>query len=110
MKTKIVLSVIAGIVVITSLVFVIGYTDVFYAHTIGKAKQNAQQEVYKESQPYIDGMAQELSKLKLEYDRATDEKDKNAISFTIKHDFADFDENKLQSDGLRVWLIQMRGF
>lgn len=104
------LIIIGSLIVTILLVFLIGYTDVFYTHTVGKAKKNADREVYKESQPYNDGMAQELSKLKAEYEKAPDEQSRNAIESVIRHDYADFDETNLQSEGLRTWLVNMRGF
>jgi hypothetical protein len=110
MKTKIILWIIAGIIFSAGTVFVLGYTNVFYTKTVVKSQQNADREVFKETQSYNDGMAQELSKLKLEYEKATDPVDRNAIEFKIKHDYADFNEQNLQSEGLKAWLIKMRGF
>jgi Tfp pilus assembly protein PilO len=107
---KVALIVIACIILTAALVFGLGYSGVFYTKTVGKAQQNAEREVFKNSQSYNDGMAQELSKLKTEYEQDTCQIDKNAIANKIRQDFADFDESNLQSQNLKTWLIQIRGF
>ena len=55
-------------------------------------------------------MAQQLSKIKSEYDAEPDPKAKNALAFKIKMDYANFDEKTLQSDSLKNWLLKIRGF
>ena len=87
-----------------------GYFGVFYTKTVGKAQENAKREVFKSTQVYTDGMAQELVKLKGEIENETDPAAKNALLFTLKHDFANFDETKLESPDLKEWLIANRGF
>ena len=46
---------IGGILAIMIFSISTGYFDVFYTKTVGKAKQNAQREVYEETQSYVEG-------------------------------------------------------
>lgn len=96
--------------IIIGLNFTFGWVDVYQTKTIGKAKENAKREVFKQSQTYNDGQALELVKLKSEYESTKDSTSRNAIVFTIKQEFGNFDESKLESQGLKDWLIRMRGF
>ena len=111
---KIIGLVIGGLFVLTIVFAAIdlgtGYFGVFYTKTVGKAQENAKREVFKQTQVYNDGMAQELVKLKGEIEKETDPAAKNALLFTLRHDFANFDESKLESQDLRDWLITNRGF
>ncbi len=93
-----------------ALVFAANEFEIFGIKFWGTRKENAKYEVYKNTQSYNDGMAQQLSKLKSEYDADKDQQDKNAIAFKIKQDYANFDDKNLQSDALRAWLIQIRGY
>jgi hypothetical protein len=105
-----ILAFISIIIIVGALDLGFGWFGVFKTKTIGKQQQNANREVFKETQSYVDGMAQELSNLKFEYDKATEDIDKKAIENKIRHDFADFNENNLQSEDLRTWLKTIRGF
>jgi len=101
---------IALIVLMCALDLGTGWFGVFKTKTVGKAQENAKYQVFKQTQSYNDGMAQQLSKLKSEYDADKDPQDKNALAFKIKQDYANFDESNLQSESLKSWLIQIRGF
>jgi len=112
MKTgiKVILCILGLVVLLCGLELATGYFGVFYTKTVGKAQENAKREVYKETQSYNDGMAQELVKIKTEYDQAKDSIDKNALKYRIQHEYANFDEQKLESESLKNWLIKIRGF
>ena len=103
-------SFLALVIILCGIELATGYFGVFYTKTVGKAQENANREVFKQTQSYNDGMAQELVKIKTEYDQAKDSTDKKALVFRVQHDYANFDESKLESESLRCWLIKIRGF
>ena len=72
-----------------------GAFEVLYTKTIGKAKQNAQREVFEETQSYVEGKRQEALKLFKEYNEA-DEEGKEAIEYMVSSQFANFDESHLR--------------
>jgi len=90
-----------GLVVIIALNFAFGWVDVGYTKTVGKAKENARREVFEQSQSYVEGKRQELTKYRLEYQRTKDSTEKEAIRQTILQSFANFDEKKLPYDLLQ---------
>lgn len=95
MKTwKIVLLSILGIILLIGLSFGSGMLDVFYTKTVGKAKQNAQREVYEETNSFTKAKRMEAIKLYKEWKEAETEEDKKAIETIIQMDFADFNEDK----------------
>lgn len=94
-----------GLVVMVALSFGLGWTDVFYAKTVGKAREDARREVFEQTQSYVEAKRQELTKYRLEYMRA-DSSDRQAIKMTIVQSFANFDKSKLDYD-LRVFLDEM---
>lgn len=95
-----------GLIIVVGLPFMLGWTNVFYTKTVGKAKQNAQREVFEQTQSYVEGKRQEAVKYRLEYMRG-DENDKAAIKMMIAQSFANFDENKLD-ETLRSFVYKMK--
>lgn len=95
MKTwKIVLLVISSLILLTALDFGFGYLGVFKDRTVGKAKQDAQREIFEQTQSYVEGKRQEALKLYKEY-KSVDSANKILIEEIVSHSFANFDENKL---------------
>lgn len=72
-----------------------GWIGVHQTRTIGKAQQNAQREVFEETQSYVFARRQEALKFYKEYQSA-DVDEKTAIEMMVSHSFADFDEAKLE--------------
>ena len=107
---KITLGILALIVLCIGLDLGTGWFGVFKTKTVGKAQQNANYEVYKNTQSYNDGMTQELSKIKTEYDADTSSIDRMALTQKIKQDFANYESNNIQSEALKSWLIKQRGY
>ena len=110
MKTKITLIVIGAIIGLLALSFLANEFEIFGIKLWGVRKENAKYEVYKNTQSYNDGMAQQLSKIKTEWDKSTDNADRNALESKIRMDYANFDERNLQSQQLQSWLVKIRGF
>lgn len=94
---KISLSVVMFIALLVGLSYGFGWIGVHQTKTIGKAKQNADREVFEQTQSYVDAKRQEALKFYKEYQKA-DESSKIAIKEMVSHSFASFDENKL--DGM----------
>lgn len=95
MKTwKIVLLVFSGLLLLIVLDFGFGFVGVFKTKTVGKAQQNAQREVFEQTQSYVEGKRQEALKFYKEYKDAEPE-DRGAIEEMVSHSFANFDEQKL---------------
>lgn len=107
MKTmKIIGVIILFMVILAGFAQLGGWIDVFYTKTVGKAKQNAETEVYYETQSFVSGKKQEALKLYKEYQSGTRE-EKQAIEQIISHSFADFDENKL-NEPLRSFIYNCK--
>lgn len=85
------------VVLFVGLSFVFGYSDVLYTRTVGKEKQNAQREVFEETQSYVEGKRQEAAKYYREYMRS-DEEDRAILRVVVANSFANFDETKLSSE------------
>jgi len=83
------------LVALVGLSYAFGWIGVHQTATIGKAKQNAQREVFEETQSYVEGKRQEALKLYKEYNQATDQDSKNAICYLVSQSFANFDDDKL---------------
>lgn len=84
----------AGLVVLIALDFGFGYVGVFKTKTVGKAQQNANREVFEQSQSFVEGKRQEALKFYKEYQKASID-EKQSIELMVSHSFANFDETKL---------------
>lgn len=71
-----------------------GWIGVHQTRTIGKAQQNADREVFEQTQSRVDGKRQEALKAYREYLKA-DDSGKAAIKEMVAFSFASFDENQL---------------
>jgi len=108
MKTiHIILLSILTLALIVVLSFAMGWTDVFYTKTVGKAKQNANREVFEQTQSFIEGKRQELVKLHHEWMMANDQ-DKKTIEAVVRQSFANFDEKKIEQPELYAFLKQCK--
>lgn len=73
----------------------------------GPKHEAVRREVFKQTRSYNEAKEQELIKLRLEYYQS-DEDGKIIIANTIRHAFADYDENLLDSEELRSFLKQIK--
>jgi hypothetical protein len=78
--------------------FSIGWFQVAYTSTVGKAQQNAERKVFEQSQSYMEGKRQEVTKLKYEYLTTKDPQERAAIRATLRSSLANFDLTKLDPD------------
>ena len=98
------LSGLAGILIVA---FVLEYAGLVNYKFFGIRRENARREIFKTSQAYNEGKAQDLAKYKLEYELAKDSSDKQIIKNMIIHTFADYDAKNLPSD-LQKFLNEMK--
>lgn len=96
------------IVLLASLVFGLEWAGIKWYGFFGPKKEAVRREVFKETRSYNEGKEQELIKLRMEYLRATSEEDKKVIASTIRHLFADYPEDHIDSPELRSFLKQIK--
>ena len=94
---------------ILALPLFLGLWSVGVFSVVEPLREDAKREVFENTQSYVHGKVQTLAKLKLEYDKA-DNVGKAAIRSVIVNQFAEFDDRAIRSDGLRNFLVQVRGF
>ncbi len=104
MRTRIILYVILGFVALVGLSFAMGWTDVLYTKTVGKAKENANREVFEQTQSYVEGKRQEIVKLHHEWVTAKTDTDKKSIEALVRQSFANFDETKITDPDMYSFL------
>jgi len=83
---------------LTGLSFGLGWVNVGYTKTVGKAQQNAQRTVFEETQSYVEGKRQEVAKFRYEYLKSKDPQEKTAIRSMLRSSLANFDKTKLDQD------------
>jgi len=81
----------------------LGWIGVHQTKTIGKAKQNAQREVFEQTQSFVEGKRQSALKYYKEY-QSLNENQKTALKNIIAQDFANFDEDKYLTGDLRNFI------
>jgi len=95
MKTG--LKVFLGFLVVVVLVFgldlMTGYMGVFKTKTVGKAQQNADREVFEETQSFVEAKRQSALKWYREYTKAETLAKKGIVEM-VAHEFANFKEEK----------------
>jgi hypothetical protein len=101
---------IAGIVVlILALPLLFGLYELGLFKFLEPKRENVRREVFENTKSYLHGVQQDLGKYYLEY-QSSDESGKAAIRATIQMRFAEVDEDKLQNEDLRNFLVNMRGY
>lgn len=110
MKTgKIILYVVGFIVVMLALDLGFGFFGVLKTKTVGKAQQNAQREVFEETNSFVKGKRQEAIKLYKEYQEAESDEVRKAIETVVSMSLADFDEDKyITNPKLLNWIKKMK--
>jgi cytochrome c biogenesis factor len=98
------LSVIMGFIL---LVFLTNELEIFGIKFWGVRKENVKREVFEQTQSYVQGKIQELTKYRLEYNKAKDEDEREYYRETAITSMANVDENKLPAD-LRQFLNELK--
>lgn len=105
---------IIGIVLIVAVVgiglsYSFGWVGVHQTKTFKKAKQNADREVFEETNSFVKAKRQEAIKAYKEYLEADTEQDRKAIETIISMSLADFDEDRHIKDAkLLSWIKRMK--
>jgi uncharacterized protein HemX len=80
-----------------------GYFGVLRTKTVEKAQQNANREVFEQTQSYVEGKRQDLVRYHHEWVKA-DADGKKDIESTVRLQFANFDKTKILDTDLYAWL------
>lgn len=103
--------VLAGVIVLglsVGAMFFTGKMDNVFLSTIGKERANIKRDIYKESKSYVEGMVEDLSNYKREFERTDDISEKEQIANMIDAEFSNFDINKIENQNLYNFLIDIR--
>lgn len=83
--------------------YAFGWIGVHQTKTIHKAQENANREVFEQTQSYVEGKRQAALKYYKEYQQ-TDEAGKKSLENIISQDFANFDEDKYLTGELHKFI------
>lgn len=97
------MKIIGVILAFLALIFLANEFEIFGTKFWGVRKENARREVYENTQSYVEGKRQELIKLHHEWMNASAD-DKSAIESTVRLNFANFDERKIDQPELYSFL------
>lgn len=100
---RIALITLSSIVGLFLLIVIANEFSIFGTRFWGVRQENARREVFEQSQSYVEGKRQELIKLHHEWQKAGAD-EKTAIEATIRMNFANFDENKIEQSELYSFL------
>jgi cell division septal protein FtsQ len=106
---KFVLQIVAILAAVVVVIFVIGLLGLGWQKFFKPKYENVRREVFENTQSYVHGKIQDLAKYKVEYENA-ETSNREVIRQVIIVRFAEFDESKIQTTGLRNFLVQMRGY
>jgi hypothetical protein len=105
---KIVMSGIGALIVLTALVLGGRYATMKIEGWFAPREQNIQRAIFEETKSFNEAKEQELVKYRFEHMKG-DEVTKKAIEATVRHSFADYDEDKFSPE-LRDFVRQCKGF
>lgn len=106
---KIVFGILGGIVGIIVLVFGLELLGLGFTKFFEPKRENIRREVFENTKSYVHGKVQDLARYYEQY-QAADDSSRTAIRNLIQIQFADFNENNIQAENLKRFLINMRGF
>lgn len=94
--------------ILTGVGFATGEIQAVYNRTVGSDISSSETDMFHKSKGFTDGMAQDLSKYKLELAQTKDVTARGAIIAHINEEFANFDEKQIKNLDLRQFLIDVR--
>lgn len=98
---KVILIGVVILIVILAIGYGLGWFNVFATKTIGKAQENANRQVFEQTQSYVMGKRQQALKYYNEYIMTKDDQTKQIIKNEVSQMFAEFDDNKLNGESKR---------
>jgi len=107
-KLLIITVIIVAVAVFMAIGFGTGYLGVGYTKTVVKAQQNANTEVFHETQAYIDGATADIAKVKLEYDQSTDVTAKHALINYVRASYPNLDISLINNTIVKDWYIEIQ--
>ena len=107
-SVKLIIGGILSIIILIAIGFATGEVQALYNRTVGSDISSSQTDMWHQSKGFTDGMAQDLSKAKLELTQTKDEVAKAAIIAHINEEFTNFDENQIKNADLRQFLKDIR--
>lgn len=96
------------VLILTTVGFATGEIQALYNRTVGSDVSSSETDMFHKSKGFTDGMAQDLSKYKLELAQQKDITARTAIIAHINEEFANFDERQIENQNLRQFLIDCR--
>jgi hypothetical protein len=108
-KTKIVFSLIGGLVGILVLAFMLELFGLGMFAFFEPKKENIRREIFENTKSFTHGIIQDLGKYYQEYQEGTSE-EKETIRSVIQMRFPNFDAEKIDNLKLRQFFINMRGY
>ena len=98
----------AVLLVSFGIVWIAQGNDFFMYKFFAPKYENARREVFENTQSYVEGKRQDLSRYHYEYVKCKTAADSEAIRQVVVQQFANFDEHKIEDPTLRSWLYQVR--
>ena len=108
-KSKIALISISSFIGIIVVAFLLNLGGLQWKKFFSPKYQNVERSVFEETKSYVHAVQQDLGKYYAEYQKA-DADERIAIESVIRMRFAEFDENNIQNNTLRNFLVAKRGF
>lgn len=105
MKVKAVL----GGIVFIAFVLAIDYGGFLWSSVMMPKREALRREVFENTRSFNEAKLQQISKYKLEFDRAEDEATKMAVRSVVRSTFSDYDVNDLPI-GLQNFIEECRGY
>ena len=99
-------SILLGLLALT---WVVQGNHFFMYRVFGIQYENTRREIFEQSRAFNEGMAQELQRMWLDYQHATNPDEKAAIRALVSHRTADYDLNRIENPQLRAFVRQMQG-
>lgn len=88
--------ILVALLVVVGLSYLLGINEVLYTHTIGKWKQDAQREVFEQTQSFTRAQKTEALKYFREYNKAETDDEKRAIKAYVRERFTMSDVEKME--------------
>jgi hypothetical protein len=104
---KVVFGVIGSVIAVIALAFCLELGGVAWFGFFEPMKENVRREVFENTKSYVHGKIQDLAKLYREYQGSND---REALEAVVRSQFAGFDAYHVQSNELRRFLINVRGY
>ena len=102
------LAILGGLVLFLALIFGLSYAGLAHYQFFAPKFQEAERKVYEETPSFLQGKEQLLTELRLEYQRARTDGEKENIKAMILNEASTVDLNKLRDRGLRRFVEDLR--